>query len=206
MKKIGIAAALVLAVMAGSVSAQSEFQARGLLQKKVWFMVSGKVADTASYWSMHLGRYECVVNQDFPGEGSVAVKANFDFNLLSSMYIEGYGYGDRGKIVQRAEYAIGDSASSTIIEVDSIDYVYGWGGKVHMKSGKDMGLVVQVQTNTMVPFGLSIDTWTFNKEMGELKKNKSVEAVSAFSFTKEGAQRAAVAQKAFEASQNTDAK
>ncbi len=184
MKLIRLAAAiLAAAAIFCSVSAQA-YQARSLLLKKIWVLNNGKA------------------DKPFPGEGDIKLLADMNFNMLSSMYIEGQGYCERGKVSDKGEYAINKDGALTVLELDSIDYVYGWGGKVHLKNGSDADLILKVQDNQLKPLGLMAGIWAFNKEFGELKKKIDIEGVAGFAFSKDAAQRALAAQKALEAKLN----
>ena len=201
MKRLRIALiCIIAAAIVAPVSAQAGFQARALLKKKIWFIADNKI-DTTTYWSMHVGQYEMTIIKPFPGEGDVPIHGNFNFTFLSSMYIEGQGYTDRGKASEKGEYAIDNGGNMQVFELDSIDYVYGWGSKVKLLNGKDTDLLLKVQDNRLSPLGLMMGVWRYDKVYMELKKFKDVEGVCAYSFTKEGAARALAAQKALEAAQ-----
>ena len=202
MKLLHIITIGLIAVSAAisTVSAQNQYQSRSLLQKKIWFAVDGK-ADTASYWSFHLGNFPCHVLKPFPGEGDVGIDADMNFSLLSSMYIDVQGYGSRGKIAERGSFAIGDSAFLSVIDLDSIDYIYAGGTRVKMKDGIDAALLIKVQENRLNPWFDVLGIWKYNKEFMELKKANDIQNISVLSFSKDGIARAIAAQKEYNAKQ-----
>jgi hypothetical protein len=180
-----------LLLVSTSFGAVDESQ-RSLLKRSVYYVdTMGKVAK-ADYWSIPLGTFDFIVNRKYPGEGVVKVDGSANLAFISSGYIEGAGYGDRGKISVKAEFATKDADSLKIVELKDIDYVSMGGTEIKLKSGetKELFLMIEEKDNLKQSKGLGIMIWSFNKEWGELKHSKDIDRIIAFSFTADGAKRA----------------
>ncbi len=179
-----------------SVSAQySQYSQRSLLEKKVFYVANNKIG-SAKFWALPLGKFDCTLNRYFPGEGKINIAAAMNFSLLSSGYIEGTGYGERGKATGEAQFAIQDGDSIKPLELGDISYVFDRGKQVKLRDGTTHPLILNCEINNLTIRRMSIMIWFYDKKFGELKHSKDVPLISAFSFTKEGALRALKANKA----------
>jgi hypothetical protein len=142
MKKVALFA-LFLIISAGSLSAKS------LLEKTIYFInpTTNKV-DTAKYWKVFVGAYPATLERKFPGEEKAPITTDLNLTLLSSGYIEGYGWSKKGRIdCEAALYA--DSASTQKVSFDSIEYVYNGGANVKTKNKPATGLFLDIEGNKL---------------------------------------------------------
>lgn len=165
------------------------YTARSLLEKRVYYVANGKMG-TCSFWSLHLGKFDCTLNRYFAGEGNVDIEGTLNFALLSSAYIEARGYGARGKMGAEGQFAVEDGDSVRILDLSEIDYVYDSGKMVKIKNDKACPLILTCEKNRHRILRMKIMIWTYDKKYKELKHFKDIDMVTAFSFTKEGAYRA----------------
>jgi hypothetical protein len=199
--KLATATAL-LAMSAISAFAQfGQYSSRSLLEKKIFVLNEAGKIDTCRYWRIYLGNYKVEIAKEFPGEGSVKLKAEVNYSFLSSMYIEGKGYSSRGKIDAEAEFAVpvpdsatGDSVS--VLDPTTIDYVIfnDAGKKVKTSSGAMTDLKMKISSDYYGIRQLMLSKFYFDKDYGELKPLGDVNII-AFSFSKEGIVRASQALK-----------
>ncbi len=177
-----------------------QYSQRSLLEKTVYYLAEGKIG-SASYWSLPLGAFPCTLKKYFPGEGKIDIDAELNFALLSSGYIEGNGYGSRGKAAAEGYFAIETKDSTgkdTLVKLDisDIDYVYQNGRMVKTKKGLDQNLILACEVNKHTIKRMQIMIWRYDKEFKELKHLKDVPMITAFSFSKDGINRALRAQRA----------
>lgn len=173
-----------------NVSAQyGQYSTRSLLEKKIYYVANGKIG-SAGYWSLPVGKFDCSLRRYFAGEDTVSVNATVNFALLSSGYIEGRGYGDRGKTSAEALFTIQDGDTLKELMLEDIDYVYQSGGMIKPKTGAACPLVLKCEINQLTVRRMQIMIWRYDKKFHELKHLKDIEGVTAFSFTKAGAYRA----------------
>lgn len=177
-----------------SFSQYSQYSTRSLLEKKVFYIANGKIG-SASFWALPLGKFDCTLNRYFPGEDKINIEAAVNFSLLSSGYIEGSGYGERGKATAEAQFAIQDGDTIKVIELGEIDYIYDNGKMVKLRKGNAHPLILSCEINNLTIRRMKIMIWLYNKKYKELKHSKDIDMVRAFSFTKEGAVRALKAQR-----------
>ncbi len=182
-----------LSLFVGSAfSGMEQDQQRSLLKRNIYYVdLKGNVAK-AEYWSIPLGTFDFTVDRKYPGEGVVSVEGSANLAFISSGYIEGSGYGDRGKVSVKAEFIVADGDSSKLVKLEDIDYVFMGGTQIKLKSGetKELKLEIEDPKNSVQATGLSIMIWSFNKEWGELKHSKDVDRILGFSFTQAGAKAA----------------
>ncbi len=169
---------------------QGQYQTRSLLEKKIFYIYNDKI-QSSKYWSIPLGTFELTLNQKFPGEGLVSFGANINFALLSSGYIEGTGYGERGKASASANYAVEDGDTLRTLEFSDIEYVYMNGSKVKLKDKKETEeLYIKCDKNKVQSKKISIMIWRFDNTFKELKHDKDIDRIIGFAFTKENALKA----------------
>ena len=184
----------VISIGLYAVAQHGVYSTRSLLEKKVYYVAGGKIG-TCSFWSLHLGKFDCTLNRYFAGEGNIDIEGALNFALLSSAYIEGRGYGVRGKMGAEAQFAIEDGDSIRVLELGDIDYVYQNGKRVKVKNGNDCPLILSCEVNRHTIKRMKIMIWSYDKKYKELKHFRDIDMVTAFSFTKEGAYRALRASK-----------
>ncbi len=173
-----------------NVSAQyGQYSTRSLLEKRVYYVANGKIG-SAKYWSLPVGKFDCTLRRYFAGEDTVSVNAAVNFALLSSGYIEGRGYGDRGKTSAEAVFAILDGDTLKELDLEDIDYVYQNGGMIKPRKSAACPLIMKCEVNQLTIRRMQIMIWSYDKKFHELKHFKDINGVTAFSFTKEGAYRA----------------
>lgn len=172
-----------------------QYSSRSLLEKKVFYVAGGKIG-SASFWSLPIGRFDCKLNRYFPGEDTIQVDASINFALLSSGYIDGSGYGSKGKIGAMANFAVQDGDTLKKLELADIEYVYQNGATVKPKGKPACPLLVMCETpkNQFTIRSMQIMLWRYDNTFKELKHDKDVGEISAFAFTQAEAQRAANAK------------
>lgn len=194
-KKISLFVCLLAISFTFAQYGQGQFQTRSLLEKKIFYIYNGKI-ESSKYWSIPLGTFELTLSQKFPGEGVVDFGANINFALLSSGYIEGTGYGERGKATATANYAVEDGDSLRTLEFSDIEYVYLNGSKVKLKDKKEtQELYIKCGKNKVQSKKISIMKWRFDNTFKELKHDKDIDRIIGFAFTKENALKALQTQK-----------
>lgn len=166
---------------------------RSLLKRTVYIVTQNGAVESADYWSIPLGNFDFKVKRKYPGEGTVTDEGSANLAFISSGYIEGSGYCDRGKIAVKAEFVIKDGDSTKIIELKDINYIYYGANKIVLTGEtepRDLFLMIEEEENTYPAKKLGIMIYKFNKEWGELKHSKDYDRIIGFSFTKEGAKKA----------------
>ncbi len=191
MKKVTAVLALIFFLVFPTF-AQDEYSVRHLLKRTIYFAHGKGTVESANYWSLPLGNFDFTVNRDYPGEGVVTVSGSANLSFLSSGYIEGAGYGDRGKITVKADFCVEKDGKLEPVTLEDIDFIFYGGTKVKLKDGEiqDLFLMIEEPTNRVSAKGTSIMVYRFDKKWGELKHSKDIDRIVGFSFTKEGAKRA----------------
>lgn len=179
----------VLSICICSLAQYGVYTARSLLEKKIFYIANGKMG-TCSFWSLHLGKFDCTLNRYFTGEGNLDIQGTLNFALLSSAYIEAKGYGERGKMGAEGQLAIENGDSLKALDLSEIDYVYDSGKMVKLKDGEARPLILKCEKNRHKILRMKIMIWNYDKKYKELKHFKDIDGVTAFSFTKQGAYRA----------------
>lgn len=184
----------ILILTLPAIGQYGQYSSRSLLEKKVYFIAGGNIR-TATFWSLHLGHHSCKLNRQFPGEGVVGIEAEINFNLLSSGYIEGTGYGSRGKASAEAKFAVRDGDSLKVLELEDLDYIYLNGRRIKPLKSEATDLILLAEDNALTVKRMKIGIWKYDKVYKELKHAGDVDMVTAFSFTQAGVQRALAAQR-----------
>ncbi len=199
--------------------ANDEYATRALLKKKIYYGTGTGKVEQALYWSLPLGKFDVTVGRKYPGEGIVPISGSANLAFISSGYIEGAGYGDRGKMSVKAQFSVEDGDTLRLLELTEIDYIYYYEdtvsfdeasvvSRVKLTDGaeKECFLRIEDDKNRGYPLGLGIMTFFMNKEYEELKLDKDLPFITGFSFTKEGAKAAEAAYKAAEAAYKAKSK
>ncbi len=145
LKRLTIIAAAAVCCMAFGAGAKS------LLEKPIYFVnpENGKI-DSSKYWKLYIGTYQTVtLVRKFPGEDSLPVNVDLNLTVLSSGYIEGYGYTRKGRVDCMANFVVDTGSASVKLPVDSIDYIYAAGEMVKPRNGKQCALALDVEGNKL---------------------------------------------------------
>jgi hypothetical protein len=116
--------------------------------------------------------------------------------LLSSGYIEGNGYGAKGKIECLPTMLLSNGQEEKRIVLDSIDYIYDFGRKVRMLTGDTGSLIIDVEGNKVVAKKFLMREYKLTMYYGEeiLKEGSQEIPLMGISLTQEGVVRAQKAQ------------
>jgi len=170
-----------------------QFDQRHLMKRDIYYVTGDGTVGTAEYWSVTLGQFDFSVNREYPGEGTLPVSGSANLNFLSSGYIEGAGYGERGAIKVNADFVVASADSLVEVELDQIDFVFYGGTRVMLNESdatQELYLKIESPENKVQARGTSIMIYKFDESWGELKHDKDVDNIVGFSFTRAGATRA----------------
>lgn len=167
------------------------YASRAMYEKTIYLIHTDGKIEKATYWSLPLGKAEdFTVKREYPGEGIVDVMCSANLSLISSGYIDGSGYGDRGKITVKAYFMVEKEGKLVRIDLEEIDYVYYGGTKVRLKNAsadQELYIVIEDEVNKVQARGLKALIYAKEKPHNSLKHTKDIDALLGFSFTKEGA-------------------
>jgi hypothetical protein len=176
-----------------AVYSQEDLRQRSMMKKTIFYVSSdGKVAST-DYWQLSLGAFDVKVGRKYPGEGIVSIEGSVNAALMSGRYIEGNGYGDRGKLVTSAEFAVKRDGKYEFVRADTIDFIYYGGTKVKLKNvnePEDLFIHIEDPYNTYQPKKFILGVYVHNKQFGDLNHSHDVSPLIGISFTAEGAKKA----------------
>jgi hypothetical protein len=142
-KRLLVVAMAAIFCMCGAASAKS------LLEKSIYFInpANGKT-DSSKYWKIYIGSFPSItLVRKFPGEDSLPVNSDLNLTVLSSGYVEGYGYTKKGRVDCLASFVIDTGAGAIKLPVDSIEFVFAGGEKVKPKNMKVCDLAIDVEGN-----------------------------------------------------------
>jgi hypothetical protein len=142
---------MLVIVSAVVISAAGLAGAKSLLEKSIYFVnpTSGKT-DSAKYWKIYIGTFQAVtLVRKFPGEDSLPVNSDLNLTVLSSGYIEGYGYTRKGRVDCMASFVVDTGAGAIKLPVDSIEYVVGLGAKAKARNIRLCDLALDVEGNKL---------------------------------------------------------
>lgn len=195
-RKVIIALSLIIvAVSAGF--------ARNILEKKTFYLNNTNKTGQARFWVIFLGTHNVKITRAIPGEGDVTVQANVNLQLISSGYVEGNGFGEKGKIECLPTMLLSSGQDERRIVLDSIDYIYDFGRKVRMLTGDTGSLVIDVEGNKVVAKKFLMREYKLTQYYGEeiLKEGSQEIPLMGISLTQEGVVRAQKAQTILSATQ-----
>lgn len=127
------------------VAAAPLVSARSILERKMLYLSADNKTGETSYWFVFLGQHDCTLSRKYPGEGTVQVTGAMNLSLLSSGYIEGNGYSEKGKIDCLPTMKLKNEKGERAITIDSIDIIYEYGQKVRMTDGTEGDFIIDVE-------------------------------------------------------------
>jgi hypothetical protein len=142
--RIAVIAAAAVVLAAGTASAKM------LLEKSLYFVTDNGKVDSCKYWTLYIGNYPATLVRKFPGEDSLPVNTEVNLTVLSSGYIEGYGYCKKGRVDCMGTFVIDTGRATVKVPVDSVEYVVNEGARLKAKGMPLADLKVDVEGN-MVP-------------------------------------------------------
>ncbi len=182
-------------VAAGNISAKN------LLEKSIFFLnpTTDKI-DSSKYWKVFLGSYPATLERKFPGDEPAKFTCDINLTLLSSGYVEGYGYTRKGRVDCEAAMMSDSGSAARKINLDSVEYVFNNGQSLKMKNGPVLNFYLDAEGNkitvhkkmTLTRYRLQIVD-----EDRNLKPNGDA-VVTWFAFTKSAVAAAQKADKAAE--------
>ncbi len=190
---------LLLLLAASVLFFASAAGAKSLLEKSIYWVnpQTGKM-DSTKYWKIYIGKYPAItLVRKFPGEDSLPVNSDINLTVMSSGYIEGYGYTRKGRVDCMAVFVVDTGTGAIKLPVDSIEYMFAGGAKVKPRGIKVCDAAIDVEGNKvsgvkemqLTKYKLVIDVDERNlKPMGDFD-------IDFFSFSKTGLAAAQKAQK-----------
>lgn len=183
-------------VVASTVSAQMELWAsRTLLEKQLYYVANGKIG-VCKYFSLYLGGHDLMLRRKFPGEDTISLEAIMNFVLISSGYISGSGYSERGKVDCMTGFFFATEDTSYSLHLDSIDYAYENLNMVKTTTGTTGYLRIDAEGKLVRPKKLLLTAFKMVDHYGDkvLRKDKDIQ-ISAISFSKTGIRKALAASR-----------
>ncbi|MBN2188580.1 MAG: hypothetical protein JW699_03920 [Chitinispirillaceae bacterium] len=176
------------------IGAASAGFSRSLLGKKMYYTTvpAGKISE-AKYWFVYLGQHECTLSRKFPGEETQKITGNMNLSLLSSGYIEGSGYSERGKIDCSPAMKIRTDSGDFAIDLDSIDFIFDFGQKVRTVKGMIGEFIIDIEGELKTANRFLLTEYKMTTAVDgerELKKTGDDIRLSAIAMSREGAARA----------------
>ncbi len=169
---------------------------RTFLEKELYYISDGKIG-SCKYWSLHMGAHDCTLRRKFPGEDTISLDATMNFDMISSGYVSGNGYSSRGKVDCLTGFRIVSGDTSFEIVMDSIDYAYDYCDRAALTTGEEGDLRIDAEGALKRPKKLLLRVYHMVDYYGEkVLRPKEEVTISAFSFSKEGIERALAQQKA----------
>lgn len=174
----------------------SAANSRSILEKKMYYLTPEGKQGKARFWAIYLGNHDCKLTRKKPGQEPKEIVASMNLQFLSSGYVEGNGYGVSGKVQSLPTMAIRIGDTEDKINVDSIDYIYDFGRKVALVSGRKGDFIINVEGDIKMANKLLMREYKLQMYFGEeiLKEGSEETALSAFAFSPGGLARAKKAQ------------
>jgi hypothetical protein len=184
---------VILAVLFAFTAAfsQDDLKQRSMMKKTIYYATGDGKTGSADYWQMQLGNFDVQVQRKYPGEGVVKIDGSANVAFMSGGYLEGNGYGTRGKFVTEANFAVKRGDKYETIQADSIDFIFYGAEKVKLRSAtepEDLFVFIEDAYNTYPAKNFTLAVYYMDKQFGELKYHNDVQPV-AVSFTLDGAKK-----------------
>jgi len=168
----------------------SSLSARTMEERTIYY-ISGGVIGSTDFWSLFLGNHECTIYKEYPGEGIVSVDASLNISMVPSGYIQANGYSDRGKIELAGQLICVNKGDSSVVPLDSLDFVSHGGRQVRAINGVPGDLVVEASGAFLVLKKMKLQLYKLVDEFGDkVLKSAGTVPVTAVSYSKAGIQRA----------------
>ncbi len=192
---------LILAVSILALVFSSGFS-RNILEKKIFYVNNVNKTGVAKFWVIYLGGFDVNLTRKIPGEGDVPVQATVNLQLISSGYVEGNGYGTKGKIDCLPTLLFVNNGEERRVVLDSIDYIYDFGRKVQLKTGETGDLVLDIEGNKVTSKKFIMREYKLTNYYGEeiLKEGSQETAIVAIALSQDGLAKAQKAQAVLDAS------
>jgi len=191
---------LVLALTVVALAVSAGF-ARNILEKKAFYINNVNKTGQAKFWVVYLGGFDVKLTRNIPGEGDVPVQATVNLQLISSGYVEGNGYGTKGKVDCLPTLLLVNGQDERRIVLDSIDYIYDFGRKVRLQTGETGDLILDIEGNKVTAKKFLMREYKLTTYYGEeiLKEGSQEIPILGLALTQEGITRAQKAQGAVDA-------
>jgi hypothetical protein len=179
--------------------------ARNILERKMFYLTNANKVAQAKYWVVYLGNYPVKLKREIAGEGLITVDGSVNFQLLSSGYVEGNGFGSKGKIECLPSMSFNNGEEEKHITIDSIDFIFDFGRKVCLKSGQTGALIIDVEGTALKSKKFLLREYKLTEVDGEksLKEVSQETPIMALALTQEGISRAQKAQQILDQEQET---
>ena len=165
---------------------------RSMMKRTVFYASPDGKVGTSDYWQLALGNFEVEVERRFPGEGAVKVEGSVNIALMSGGYVEGNGFGNRGRLVANAELAVLRDGKYEFVRVEAIDFIFLGGSKIKLKESEnieDLYIHIEDPSNVSQARRFILSTYNLARNTGELTYDGEISPIIAISFTQEGARR-----------------
>jgi hypothetical protein len=191
---------LILAVSILALAFSSGFS-RNILEKKMFYVNNVNKTGQAKFWVIYLGGFDVNLTRKISGEGDVPVQATVNLQLISSGYVEGNGYGTKGKVECLPTLLFVNNGEERRIVLDSINYIYDFGRKVQLMTGETGDLVLDIEGNKVSAKKFIMREYKLTNYYGEeiLKEGSQESAIVAIALTQDGIVKAQKAQAALDA-------
>jgi hypothetical protein len=157
---------------------------------KSMFYLNGATNKTgeASYWKIYLGQPECSLDRKYPGEPMKKITVGINLNFLSTGYISGGGFSDKGKIDCSPVMKIKVDTVLRELSIDSINCIYDFGRKVRTTAGVIGDFIIDIEGNRITADQFTLTEYKTPSDTTdkELSRNGDDIPLSACAFTKEG--------------------
>ena len=181
----------VLLALGVCLIAGTSIQGRALMERKMYYLTTTNKIGECSYWSIYLGNYDCTLRKKFPGTDTIPVEASMNLSILSSGYVEGSGYSERGKLESLGTFHVRSGDKEPKVHLDSIQYVTRYGEVVKTVQGKKGGLLINIDGTMIAPKKMELRLYKMEKFYDEdILKNREMIPIAAFAFTKAGIRQA----------------
>ncbi|MCL1946728.1 MAG: hypothetical protein FWF51_06200 [Chitinivibrionia bacterium] len=183
---------LALALTFSTIFAQDDLRLRAMTKNTIFYATPDGKVTSADYWQMRLGNFDVTVTRKYPGEGDVKIEGSANIAFMSGGYLEGNGFGSRGKLSTQADFAVKRDGKYQTVRPDTIDYIFFGASKVKLKGldkEEDLFVYIEDPYNTYEAKMFNLAVYVLSKNTGELTHSHDIERLSAVSFTEEGAKK-----------------